>query len=519
MSRFIALALAATVLALPANAADHKFDAEACAKAVAPYLDDQTVAVLHVNLTALDVDALLNKAAALAKIDAGAMKGSRKEATAAVKAWTGAGAHDFYVVVSLADVPEHQPFVVFPLAPGKELEKNANFEKLKSVLVRDDPFHLHHFEPIGDALVGGDEATLKRLHDLKPNARPELAKALDAANGNLAQLVVMLPKDAAKVLESAMPTLPAEVGGGSSKVLTQGFRWAALGVDAPDLNGSVTVQASDADAAKALLDLHDKVFAAIGKNLVVRDWLPNFDKLKSMLRPKVDGDRLTLKIETKTLLTALHAEDAVAKIVEASERTRSTNNLKQLGLAAFNYLDKYGAFPPAYSVDKNGKRLLSWRVYLLPYLGQEKLYKEFHLDEPWDSEHNKKLIVRMPAVFRSSANPKLIADFKTTYLAPLGEATMWPGAKGVRIADVTDGTSNTILLVDANDDKAVVWTKPEDLDYDAKEPMKGLGRRYRGLFLVAMADGSVRAVSTSISKRTLDLAFTRNDGQPLGPDW
>jgi hypothetical protein len=162
---------------------------------------------------------------------------------------------------------------------------------------------------------------------------------------------------------------------------------------------------------------------------------------------------------------------------------------------------------------------LSWRVYLLPYLGQEKLYKEFHLDEPWDSEHNKKLIVRMPAVFRSSANPKLIADFKTTYLAPLGEATMWPGAKGVRIADVTDGTSNTILLVDANDDKAVVWTKPEDLDYDAKEPMKGLGKRYRDLFLVAMADGSVRAVSTSISKKTLDLAFTRNDGQPLGPDW
>jgi hypothetical protein len=519
MSRFLALALAATVLALPATAADRKFDAEACAKAVAPYLDDQTVAVLHVDLTALDVDALLNKAAALAKLDAGAMQLPRKEATAAVKALTDAGAHDFYLVVSLADVPEHQPFMVFPLAPGKEGEKNAKFEELKAALMRDNPFQLHHFGPVGDALVGGDEATLKRLHDLKPDAQPELAKALAAANGNLAQLVVLPPKDAAKIIESVMPTLPAEVGGGSSKVLTQGFRWAALGVKAPELEGNLIVQASDADAAKALLDLHDKVFAAIGKNLVVRDWLPNFDKLKSLLRPKVEGDRLALKLETQTLMKALHADEAVAKALEASARIKSTNNMHQLSLAAFNYLDRYGAFPPAYTTDKDGKRLLSWRVYLLPYLGQEKLYKEFHLDEPWDSDHNRKLIARMPAVFRSSANPKLIADFKTTYLAPIGEATMWPGAKGVRISEVTDGTSNTIFLVDAADDHAVEWTRPQDLDYDAKAPMKGLGGRYHNVFLAAMADGSVRLISNSITKTTLQAAFTRNGGEVLGSDW
>jgi hypothetical protein len=168
MSRFLAPALAAMVMALPANAADQKFDAEAAAKAVAPYVDDQTVAVLHVNLTALDVDALLNKAAGLAKMDADAVKSARKEATAAVKALTDAGAHEVFVVVSLADVPEHQPFMVFPLLPGKEAEKSAKFDELKAVLVRDNPFHLQHFEPVGDALVGGDEATLKRLHDLKP---------------------------------------------------------------------------------------------------------------------------------------------------------------------------------------------------------------------------------------------------------------------------------------------------------------------------------------------------------------
>ncbi|HBI44142.1 MAG TPA: hypothetical protein DDY78_15010, partial [Planctomycetales bacterium] len=390
MSRFIALALAAMALALPASAADPKFDAEACAKAVAPYLDDQTVAVLHVNLAALNVDDLLNKAAAIAKMDADALSPLRRELKTLVKALTDAGAHELYVVVSLADLPERSPFVVVPLAPPKEAKNDTRMQQLQEAFKK---LAILQYVPcselIGDNLVAGDRATVKRVLTLKPNARPELVKALAAADGDLVQLAIMPPKGAAKILESMMPTMPAEVGGGSSKVLTQGFRWAALGVDAPSLDLSMTVQASDADAAKALLELHDKVFAAIGKSLDAREMLLlYFYKLMPMLRPKVDGDRLTLKLEMKPLMTALHAKEAVAKIVEASERTKSSNNMTQLGLAAFNYLDKYGAFPPAYTADKDGKRLLSWRVHVLPFLEQDKLYKEFHLDEPWDSDHN-----------------------------------------------------------------------------------------------------------------------------------
>ena len=87
-----------------------------------------------------------------------------------------------------------------------------------------------------------------------------------AANGDLTQLAVFPPKDAAKVLESAMPTLPAEVGGGSSKVLTHGFRWAVVSVATPSLNANLTVQASDAESAKALLGLLKRTYAAIGKS-------------------------------------------------------------------------------------------------------------------------------------------------------------------------------------------------------------------------------------------------------------
>ncbi len=78
------------------------------------------------------------------------------------------------------------------------------------------------------------------------------------------------------------------------------------------------------------------------------------------------------------------------------------NNLKQIGLAMHNYESTFGTFPPAYIADKaTGKPLLSWRVAILPFLEQDALYKQFHLDEPWDSAHNKTLIARMPPVYRS----------------------------------------------------------------------------------------------------------------------
>ena len=499
------LATLASAVPLLASAAEPKFDAEACAKAVAPYLDDQTVAVLHVDLTAVDVGALADKAAALAKVGPDALPLPRKEAAAVVKALNDAGAHDLYVVVSLTDVPERSPFLVIPTA------KEGAVKEVAAVFA---PFAITHFEAVGDALVGGDEATAKRLKTLKPDARPELAQAFAAADGGLARLAVIPPKGAGKIIEGVMPTLPAEVGGGSSKVLSQGLRWAAVGFDAPRLKLSVTVQASDADAAKALLDLIGKTYTAAGKDKQVREALPDFDKLTRLLTPQAAGDRLTLTLDDEALMAALRP--LIPKAAAASDRVRSENNLKQLALAALNYQDVYRKFPANATRDNKGNALLSWRVHVLPYLGEEKLYKEFHLDEPWDSDHNKKLIARMPAVFRCPANPKLAAEGKTTYLAPVGDATMFPDGRGVGIAEVTDGTANTILFVDGEDDTAVVWTKPEDVSYDAKAPTKGLGFRYPGA-VVAFVDGSTHVIPKEVEKATLHALFTRNGGEVVTP--
>jgi hypothetical protein len=198
----------------------------------------------------------------------------------------------------------------------------------------------------------------------------------------------------------------------------------------------------------------------------------------------------------------------------AIDRARCSNNLKQIGLALHNYHDVYSKFPAVASFDKNNKPLLSWRVHLLPYLDQEALYKEFRLDEPWDSEHNKKLVARMPAVFRCPVSRT--APGQTTYLAPVGKETMFSGEnKPLRMADVFDGSSNTIFVVDADDKNAVPWTKPADLAYDSRKPWSGLIGHHGESCVALFVDGSVHVLTPKIPPERLHALFTRAGGEEL----
>src|SRR6516165_5495577 len=104
--------------------------------------------------------------------------------------------------------------------------------------------------------------------------------------------------------------------------------------------------------------------------------------------------------------------------------------------------------------------MLSWRVMILPYIEQQNLYNQFHLNEPWDSEHNKKLLARMPVVYASPQDDRAVKEHSTYYQGFYGKSAFFEGKQGVRYpAAFTDGTSNTIMVVEAS--KAVPWTKPE----------------------------------------------------------
>ena len=190
------------------------------------------------------------------------------------------------------------------------------------------------------------------------------------------------------------------------------------------------------------------------------------------------------------------------------------DNLFKLAAAFDKYHDANGHFPPAAIFDKDGQPLLSWRVALLPYLGEEALYKQFKLDEPWDSLHNKKLIKQMPKVFQSTA-PFGREQWKTTDKVFVGAGTVFDGKKGIAKKDVTDGLDRTILLVHTGDDQAVVWSKPADLPYAAGKPLPKLASPNRERFHVLLADGTVRVLKPDIAEKTLRALITRNGGEKV----
>jgi prepilin-type processing-associated H-X9-DG protein len=201
------------------------------------------------------------------------------------------------------------------------------------------------------------------------------------------------------------------------------------------------------------------------------------------------------------------------------QRAQCTNHLKQLGLAMHNYHSNRNTFPPAYTTAKDGKPLLSWRVHRLPFLDAKALYDEFHLDEPWDSPHNKGLISRMPPFYACpSARPSLRIAGKTTYLTPRGPAAIFPGAEGIKIQDITDGTSNTILVVDADDDSAVTWTKPDDWEVAPEFKTQGLFGHHEGGTNFLFGDGAVRFLTQKVAPGVLQKLTTHNGGEVISAD-
>ncbi len=207
-----------------------------------------------------------------------------------------------------------------------------------------------------------------------------------------------------------------------------------------------------------------------------------------------------------------------------AHRTVSANNLKQIALAFHNFHDTFGAMPAHAIHSKTGKPLLSWRVALLPFLDEDKLFKEFRLDEPWDSKHNKKLLARLPAVFAPTISGKPAKPGHTYYRVFTGaNAPFNPklvrgaglASLGPRIVNFTDGTSNTILVIEAGE--PVPWTKPDELVYDEKKKLPRLGGLFPEGFHVALADGSTRFIGRKMEEKVLRALITPSGGEEV--DW
>lgn len=178
-----------------------------------------------------------------------------------------------------------------------------------------------------------------------------------------------------------------------------------------------------------------------------------------------------------------------AVVCASNARAKDRRNLQQLGIALHGYANDHDdRFPPPAILSRAGAPLLSWRVAILPYLGEEDLYHRFRLDEPWDSDHNKNLLPLMPAVFIQPA--QRAGKGMTHYQVFVGPRTAFGHPQGRSLkTDFKDGTSNCLLIVPAQ--KAVPWTKPEDMTYDPDRPLPEFKDRFYGGNQVLFADGSV----------------------------
>jgi Protein of unknown function (DUF1559) len=168
---------------------------------------------------------------------------------------------------------------------------------------------------------------------------------------------------------------------------------------------------------------------------------------------------------------------------------------------------------------EDGRPLYGWRVLILPYIEQDRLYGQFRLDEPWDSPHNVRLLEQMPRIYGPpSAKEDLIPRYHSVCHVFTGESTAFEGREGLKFADdFPDGTSNTLMFVEAG--APVPWSKPREIYYDPDWRLPELRGLFHDIFRSCLADGSRRYIRKTISPATLRAAITRNGGETLGSDW
>ncbi len=191
------------------------------------------------------------------------------------------------------------------------------------------------------------------------------------------------------------------------------------------------------------------------------------------------------------------------------ERTkRSVANLERIAAAFQKHLDEKGYYP-ARAITQGEDANLSWRVALLPYLGYQRLYDEFRLDEPWNSRHNYELLKQIPSVYQSPER----YDDHTNYEVPVSSATVFRGKGVVRPRDFEDGAKNTVMVVEVDDVAAVPWTAPREYEPDPRTPGKNLGALRGDSFFLIWGNAELGRVLSATSQVQLWAMFTHDAGE------
>ena len=180
---------------------------------------------------------------------------------------------------------------------------------------------------------------------------------------------------------------------------------------------------------------------------------------------------------------------------------------------------------------------MSWRVAVLPFIERGDLFERYETSQSWDSAINRLLQSVQVEELRCPSKVHAIGEessaaFLTSYVVPTGKGTIFgdPARPGMPIREITDGTSNTLMIVEAAGTR-IIWTNPVDLDetqtpfginLPGTEPgtLNGLFSSYHaGGAFAARADGSVSFLSEDTDSVTLERLMTPNADDEPDDEW
>ncbi len=482
--------------------------------AIAPYLTDDVVGIAYVDLEKVDVAKMIDQVVRLRLVPEQEAERVKAEAAAMQAVYAELpqrGATKAYVLLRVKDIFGGGPIWIVETNGPKEtgpvmdllrgwIEKSQSLGDLPDVL----PLTM---EAEGALILGGGSA--ERLKELRANRantpRADVVAALAHLEDADAGAAVVLDDDSRRVVREMFPQLPAPFQEINGALVADGVRWAGVAVNfPPELKVALNVETTKPEAATTLEQTIGKAMV-IAKAILTEysiDGPPAHQQrakgllpLLSLVAPQIKEAQLSITFGDDEQEIAFLRDFVPAMTQEMRDeayRSSRMNNFKQICLALHNHESARKAFPAAASYGADGKPLLSWRVHILPYMEQMKLYNQFHLDEPWDSEHNRKLIDQMPE-FYADPDPAVRAAIgdrgRTTFLTPRAEGTMFGGREGIKFSEMKDGSSNTIMAVEVVPERAVVWTKPDDWEVDLANPLDGVKRSDRDGFIAAWGDG------------------------------
>lgn len=190
----------------------------------------------------------------------------------------------------------------------------------------------------------------------------------------------------------------------------------------------------------------------------------------------------------------------------AARRIQCTNNLKQIGMALHNYHGEYNAFPPAYTVDANGKPLHSWRTLLLPYIDQKQLYEKIDLSKPWNDPVNKLASETTLDIYCCPASNH---ENQTTYLAIVGDHYGWRAGESRKLAEISDDHNFTIMIIDVPPEDQVPWMSPQDTNEQSVLNFRsGSKLSHSGGVNSLRVDGSVRFLPSKMDVTVFKAMLT-----------